>query len=223
MLGATHEAFAKEASMRIERHHLFGPEGKGQCQSCSQQFVLERNELDEWLCGKCRKVREAEIRRRRGLRQLRDWGISLPDNASEQQVKEMMTLHGDVARYVGDVWYHLTGSSYKSAVEVRESSTVEGMTISIGTTSPLPEFDRFVSSIFADRSLAVRLAAKERERTAYATARLSPEQQSDPYKYIHIVRGKPKLVEDGDYHFVVKRLYDRYGQFVQKKPWWKFW
>ncbi len=52
--GATHEAFAKEASMRIERHRLLGPDGKGQCHSCKERLILEKNESGEWLCGKCR-------------------------------------------------------------------------------------------------------------------------------------------------------------------------
>lgn len=214
MPGGILEDFSNETSMRIARHRLFGPEGKGQCQICGKWLVLEKNDLDEWLCSKCRKIRQREIQRRRCLQQLREWGLTLPDETTGEQLQELMTLHSDVARYVGSVWYHLTGLSTKFAVNVGTTSMIGGLAIRFGMKAPLPEFDRFVSTFLVDHSLALRLARVERERTAYATARLTPDQQSDPYKYVHIIRGKPPLVKDNDYQFVVKKLYEHYGRYI---------
>ncbi|MGH9426047.1 MAG: hypothetical protein ACRD2L_07070 [Terriglobia bacterium] len=214
MPGSTHEAFHKEASMKIERHRRFGPAGKGECQLCRKTSVLERNELGEWLCAKCRKERQGEVRKRRWFQQLKEVGLSLPEHATEAQAWDALILHRDVARYVGDVWYHLTGVSYKSAVDIVNTASDDGITLRMETAAPLPSFDRFVSSLFTDYPLVLRLAAKERERTAVATEGLSEDQQSDPHKYLHVVAGKPNLVEDNDFSLVVAKLRQSYGQFI---------
>ena len=214
MSGSTHEAFHKEASMKIERHRRFGPEGKGECQLCRKTSVLERNELGEWLCAKCRKERQGEVRKRRWLQQLKEMGLSLPEHATEAQAWDALILHRDVTRYVGDVWYHLTGGSYKSGVDIVNTASEDGITVRMETSAPLPNFDRFVSSLFTDYPLVLRLTAKERERTAVATERLSEDQQADPYKYLYVVAGKPDLVEDDDFSLVVAKLRQSYGQFM---------
>jgi hypothetical protein len=194
MPGSTHMYFAKEAKMRLEQRRLFGPEGKGECQACQRHLVLKQNDLGEWLCSKCRKVREPEVKRRRWLQDVRALGLLMPDDASQVEIDDIMVLHRDVARYVGDVWYHLTGTSYRSAVKMEESSSTDGITIRIATTSPLPDFDQFVSSLFANYAPVVRLTGNGRDRTSFATATLTPEQQDALHKHLHIVAGQPLVI-----------------------------
>jgi hypothetical protein len=214
MPGATHERMNKEARMRLERHRLFGSEGKGACQVCGKKSVLEQNEIEEWVCSKCNKERKREIRKRQGIQQLRTMGLMLPDTAPEEHVFTALELHGNVTRYVGDVWFRLSGKSYKSAVANKETTTQMGLSLTVTSTSELPAFDRFVSSLFKDLGFAKRLAAKELERTALAEQQLSEEERTDPYKYLHIVRKKPDISKDADYPLVVAMLRARYAEYL---------
>lgn len=200
---SVHDRFAQDAKMRLERARLFGDKGKGPCEDCHQLRTLQC-EGGKWFCSKC-------LPRRKLFARVRDLGLRMSSEATEEQARKVLDLHCDAARYVGDVWFALTGRSYKRGEVKTEKAGGGGIEVQTTVWNELPDFNRFVSRFFQDPAIVRRWASKERARTEFAEQRLTAAERVDPFKYQHIVRRKPKLDRDDDFRQVEDSLRQQYG------------
>jgi ribosomal protein L37AE/L43A len=199
---------------------------KGECEGCGKRpRVLRRIDSGQWLCQKClREIRPPRPKHLATAKQLayaRALGFDVSDNATKEEVGELLGFHELVKYYVYDVWEELAGERPKNS----------GI--------PQTALTELVTGLVKDRSLACRISRVQAERDEKAYERTDAlrdaayrkleeeyggvdserfqDKLDDALAPISLKANKPQAPRNADFKYVAKLLEAKFGSYMPKR------